>query len=612
MPITQNPTIDFAERDTFLFYLEGGAPILPCIGDPEGVIAANKRALALSDDGNVYFKTTDNANTGWVAIGGGGGSGTVTNFSAGNLSPLFNSSVSNPTTTPGLTFAQISQLQNLFFASPNGAPGNPTFRAIATADLAGVALASPPTGGIQFNNGANGFLADTDFLWDTASGTLQVGLAGARAGKIDIRGAVSGSVRLTVDQPAANPITYQFGNALPSTNDLWRAANVTGNTVTLGFVAPGSLGFASVNPTSGVVPYNNAGVFADSPIQRLSATAFGFGTGATQPNLVDTGSTFGSGTQANLAITKSGAVDIAGGGLVVGSFRINAAASITNAAVVEWAQGSGGRLRLGSGHEILWSSVASGSGISGSFDLGIARRQAGVFRITNGGTGAGSLLLGTSTGTAQGRLHVDAVTTGTIPLYLFCESGATQPAIEAVQFGSLCFRAGQTGKLQGAANLVQIYSVIGNAKSDVATIGNVGTGLDNLLSFVIVANALNNTGDYCEFDAFGEFENNANNKTLQIVYGATTIFNTGATAFGSVALANWRTNTKIFRTGAAAQKVITTFWSNDAATPFLQEIFITGEDNTINRTVQFKGEGTANDDVTQLLLESRICVAQTS
>ena len=66
---------------------------------------------------------------------GGAGTGTVTSVSAGNLSPLFNTSVANPTTTPALSFSQISQAQNLFYASPNGSSGNPTFRAIVAADL---------------------------------------------------------------------------------------------------------------------------------------------------------------------------------------------------------------------------------------------------------------------------------------------------------------------------------------------------------------------------------------------------------------------------------------------------------------------------------------------
>ena len=155
----------------------------------------------------------------------------------------------------------------------------------------------------------------------------------------------------------------------------------------------------------------------------------------------------------------------------------------------------------------------------------------------------------------------------------------------------------------------QQTAMIGNAKSGVSTIGNVGTGVDNLLSFVIQANALANTGDYAEFDAFGEFAPGVDNKTLKVVYGATTIFNTGATPFDG---GNWRLNVKILRTGASAGKSIATFWNNGLVSPFLQEIFITTESFTANKTVQFTGEATTTDDITQLHLESKLVVALTS
>jgi hypothetical protein len=61
--------------------------------------------------------------------------GTVTSYSAGDLSPLFTTSEATATTTPALTFAPVSQAANLVYASPNGAAGNPTFRAIVGADV---------------------------------------------------------------------------------------------------------------------------------------------------------------------------------------------------------------------------------------------------------------------------------------------------------------------------------------------------------------------------------------------------------------------------------------------------------------------------------------------
>lgn len=71
-----------------------------------------------------------------ISSTGGGGSGTVTSFSSGGLSPLFTASVATPTTTPALTFAAVNQSPNLFYAGPSsGAAAAPTFRAMVNADL---------------------------------------------------------------------------------------------------------------------------------------------------------------------------------------------------------------------------------------------------------------------------------------------------------------------------------------------------------------------------------------------------------------------------------------------------------------------------------------------
>jgi len=88
---------------------------------------------------------------------GGGGSGTVTNFSAGDLAPFFTSSVDNPTTTPAHTFNAISQSPNVFAASPSGVPGAFTARALVRADL-------PFTG----TPDGTKFLGD-DLVWKTIS-----------------------------------------------------------------------------------------------------------------------------------------------------------------------------------------------------------------------------------------------------------------------------------------------------------------------------------------------------------------------------------------------------------------------------------------------------------
>jgi hypothetical protein len=65
------------------------------------------------------------------------GSGSVTSFSSGNLSPLFTTSVATATSTPALSFTLADQAANTFFAGPASTlpPAPPTFRALVLQDL---------------------------------------------------------------------------------------------------------------------------------------------------------------------------------------------------------------------------------------------------------------------------------------------------------------------------------------------------------------------------------------------------------------------------------------------------------------------------------------------
>lgn len=66
-----------------------------------------------------------------------GNSGTVTSFSSGNLSPLFTTSVANPTTTPSQTFSLSNAGAHLFFGNNTGATAAPAYESIGNGDLPG-------------------------------------------------------------------------------------------------------------------------------------------------------------------------------------------------------------------------------------------------------------------------------------------------------------------------------------------------------------------------------------------------------------------------------------------------------------------------------------------
>ena len=90
----------------------------------------------------------------------GFGSGTVTSFSAGTLSPLFTTSVATATTTPALSFSLTSQTANTFLAGPtSGGAAGPTFRAIGAGDIpSGTVLWNQignATGALSLSNAGN-------------------------------------------------------------------------------------------------------------------------------------------------------------------------------------------------------------------------------------------------------------------------------------------------------------------------------------------------------------------------------------------------------------------------------------------------------------------------
>lgn len=144
-----------------------------------------------------------------------GGTGTVTSVDADDLIPLFTSSVGFPTTTPTISFARISQNQNLFYASPDGSAGLPTFRAIVANDL---------------GSGAD----NTKFL--RGDMTWQVPGGGGVDEFIELIDAPSSYTASAFDFPMVNGAEtgLVFGNILGATNIVTVDVASTGNLVLSG------------------------------------------------------------------------------------------------------------------------------------------------------------------------------------------------------------------------------------------------------------------------------------------------------------------------------------------------------------------------------------------
>lgn len=124
----------------------GGAPqFFVSNASPEGVITASRGSVCYVDTGSVgaqYNKTSGTGNTGWVIVGTGGGTGTVTSvildYTDASVSSIFDVSGGNTqtiSTTGTFAITLNTQTTNKVFAAPNGGTGVPTFRLLVAADI---------------------------------------------------------------------------------------------------------------------------------------------------------------------------------------------------------------------------------------------------------------------------------------------------------------------------------------------------------------------------------------------------------------------------------------------------------------------------------------------
>jgi len=179
---------------------------------------------------------------------GGGGSGTVTSFSAGTLSPLFTTSVATATTTPALSFTLSNAGAGTLFGNATGASAAPGFTATPVLGFAGT----------QGTLGLSGL----------TSGLLTITTQSVAGTPTWTAGTASGTPAVTASAPLA--ITAATGNLACATC----ATTTNGGAITgTSPVAVSAAGAISLSGAAGQVPNGTSGAFTATPTLGAVGTA---------------------------------------------------------------------------------------------------------------------------------------------------------------------------------------------------------------------------------------------------------------------------------------------------------------------------------------------------
>jgi hypothetical protein len=173
---------------------------------------------------------------------------------------------------------------------------------------------------------------------------------------------------------------------------------------------------------------------------------------------------------------------------VFGSTNYGFLTSNTNQALYVSILG-GHRLGITSGNSIRWQSTAhlnwvSGSDLGAATDLGLNRFAASVLRVTNGSTGAGQLLLGSSSDTIGAQLDVRSQSTTRIA-GLFAAAagtGATQEILGV--YSSTSSTANPVLSVVNGTSAVTGISVTGAAAGSGVTIAAISSGASERITLI--------------------------------------------------------------------------------------------------------------------------------
>lgn len=194
-----------------------------------------------------------------------------------------------------------------------------------------------------------------------------------------------------------------------------------------------------------------------------------------------------------------------------------------------------------------------------------------------------------------GRLRLNSASSQTI------EMSAGGPA-----FGSLTSTYAQFGLYNGSSGW-DLYQQVGltdqiNGKSRFQVYTgqsgypNAGSGETDLFTKTIHAKVLSEDGQQLNFECYGTFANNANNKTVKAYFGGTAFCTVGAAAYQNT---TWVLKGALIRTGATAVKYWWEMTSSDSLIVVKTGSGTLSPTLSNNNTFKLTGQGSADNDIVQ-------------
>lgn len=126
--------------------------------------------------------------------------------------------------------------------------------------------------------------------------------------------------------------------------------------------------------------------------------------------------------------------------------------------------------------------------------------------------------------------------------------------------------------------------------------GNSGAIETGLISYTLVADSLASNLAFIELHAWGTFAANANNKTVKLKIGSTTLLDTTAVAANS---GSWSIKAKVLRKTLTTQQAISEIISDNTLVIDKSSFVDVTEDLGTSLEIRCTGQGTADNDIIQ-------------